>query len=154
MTNIMVLLFSFSKIEEVIKEASNSIEDQTSDVYLCFYQKKNVPDTLSSLMGVYLGDRVQKDVENTILKEYFRMKDEITQRFKLLTSDKDITVHEQLFKSYSTKRIYDYIEEQDIDYLIVNYFKNEYNSQKVFIDIEKEFLSKLDIEYKLFEHHN
>lgn len=154
MKKIMLLLFSFAKIEEVIDQATNSIDEETSEIHLCFYQNKDVPDTLSSLMGVYLGEKIQKDVEHTILKEYHRMKDELTQRFEMLAADKNITVKEQLFKSYSTEKIYEYIDEHDIDYLIVNYFKNQFNSQKVFTDIEEEFLNKLNIQYKLFKHQN
>ena len=154
MKKIMVLLFSFAKIEEVIKEVKKSIDDSTQEIHLCFYQNKDVPDTLQSLMGVYLGEKIQKDVENTILKEYFRMKEEITQRFKLLSKDNHITVKNQLFKSYSRDEIYKYIKKHDIDFLVVNYFKNKYNSQRVFTDIEKEFLDNIEVEYKLFKHLN
>lgn len=154
MKKIMVLLFSFAKIEKVIDEATDLLEDETSEIHLCFYQYKDVPDTLSSLMGVYLGEKIQQDVEHTILKEYYRMKDELIQRFEIISTNKDLTVKEQLFKSYSTDKIYEYIEENDIDCLIINYFKNQFNSQKVFTDIEEEFLNKLDIKYKLFEHQN
>jgi hypothetical protein len=154
MKKIMILLFSFAKIEDVIEEAKNSIDDQTSEIHLCFYQNKDVPDTLSSLMGVYLGEKIQKDVEHTILKEYYRMKDELIQRFNMIAKNKDLEIKEQLFKSYSTNKIFEYIDENDIDFLIVNYFKNQFNSQKVYTDIEVEFLNKLNIEYKLFKHRN
>jgi len=154
MKKIMILLFSFAKIEDVMEEAKNSIDDQTSEIHLCFYQNKDVPDTLSSLMGVYLGEKIQKDVEHTILKEYYRMKDELIQRFKIIAKNKDLEIKEQLFKSYSTNKIFEYIDENDIDFLIVNYFKNQFNSQKVYTDIEVEFLNKLNIEYKLFKHQN
>jgi len=154
MKKTMVLLFSFAKIEDVIEEVENTIDKNTNELHLCFYQKKDVPDTLSSLMGVYLGEKIQKDVENTILKEYFRMKEEITFRFTELAKANDIKVKTQLFRSYSTDKIYDYIHENGIDYLIVNYFKNEFNSQKVYTNIEKQFLDKLDVKYKLFKHTN
>ena len=150
----MILLFSFAKIDNVIKELEDSIEENTEEIHLCFYQNKDVPNTLQSLMGVYLGEKIQKDVENTILKEYFRMKEEITFRITKIAEDNDIQLINQLFKSYSRDKIYDYIEKYDINYLIVNYFKNRYNSQKVYTDIEKQFLSNLDIEYKLFKHLN
>jgi len=154
MKKIMILLFSFAKIDNVIKELEDSIEENTEEIHLCFYQNKDVPNTLQSLMGVYLGEKIQKDVENTILKEYFRMKEEITFRITKIAEDNDIQLINQLFKSYSRDKIYDYIEKYDINYLIVNYFKNRYNSQKVYTDIEKQFLSNLDIEYKLFKHLN
>ena len=130
MKKIMVLLFSFAKIDDVIKEIENSIEEKTEEIHLCFYQNKDVPDTLQSLMGVYLGEKIQKDVENTILKEYFRMKEEITYRVEKIAEENNIKIINQLFKSYSRDKIYDYIAEHDINYLIVNYFKNKYNSQK------------------------
>jgi len=154
MKKTMVLLFSFAKIEDVIEEVENTIDESTSELHLCFYQKKDVPDTLSSLMGVYLGEKIQKDVENTILKEYFRMKEEITFRFNELAKKNNINVKTQLFRSYSTDKIYNYIHENEIDYLIVNYFKNEFNSQKVYTNIEKQFLDTLDVKYKLFKHTN
>ena len=154
MKKIMILLFSFAKIDNVIKELEDSIEENTEEIHLCFYQNKDVPNTLQSLMGVYLGEKIQKDVENTILKEYFRMKEEITFRITKIAEDNDIQLINQLFKSYSRDKIYAYIEKYDINYLIVNYFKNRYNSQKVYTDIEKQFLSNLDIEYKLFKHLN
>lgn len=154
MKKIMILLFSFAKIEKVIEETKNTLDEQTSEIHLIFYQNKDIPDTLSSLMGVYLGEKIQKDVEHTILREYHRMKDELIQRFNIIAEKKDLKVKEQLFKSYSTDKICQYIEEHDIDYLIVNYFQNKYNSQKVFTDIEEEFFSKLDIKYKLFKHQN
>lgn len=154
MKKIMLLLFSFAKIEEVIEETKESIDEETSEIHLCFYQNKDVPDTLSSLMGVYLGEKIQKDVEHTILREYYRMKEELIQRFNIIAKNKNLTVKEQLFKSYSTNKIYEYIDDHDIDYIIVNYFQNQFNSQKVFTDIEEEFLSKLNIKYKLFKHQN
>jgi hypothetical protein len=154
MKKIMVLLYSFAKIDDVIEEIEKSIEATTEEIHLCFYQNKDVPDTLQSLMGVYLGEKIQKDVENTILKEYFRMKEEITYRIEKIAEDNDIEIINQLFKSYSRDKIYDYIEKHDIDYLVVNYFKNRYNSQKVYTDIEEQFLNNLDIEYKLFKHLN
>ncbi len=154
MKKIMVLLYSFAKIDDVIEEIENSIEATTEEIHLCFYQNKDVPNTLQSLMGVYLGEKIQKDVENTILKEYFRMKEEITFRIEKIAEDNDIEIVNQLFKSYSRDKIYDYIKKHDIDYLIVNYFKNRYNSQKVYTDIEEQFLNNLDIEYKLFKHLN
>src|SRR6056297_8904 len=129
MKKIMVLLYSFAKIDDVIEEIENSIEATTEEIHLCFYQNKDVPNTLQSLMGVYLGEKIQKDVENTILKEYFRMKEEITFRITKIAEEKDIQLINQLFKSYSRDKIYDYIEKYDITYLIVNYFKNRYNSQ-------------------------
>src|SRR6056297_3676416 len=134
MKKIMILLFSFAKIDNVIKELEDSIEENTEEIHLCFYQNKDVPNTLQSLMGVYLGEKIQKDVENTILKEYFRMKEEITFRITKIAEDNDIQLINQLFKSYSRDKIYDYIAEHDINYLIVNYFKNRYNSQKVYTD--------------------
>ena len=154
MKKTMVLLFSFAKIEDIIEEVENTIDENTIELHLCFYQKKDVPETLSSLMGVYLGEKIQKDVENTILKEYFRMKEEITFRFTELAKTNDINVKTQLFRSYSTDKIYNYIHENEIDYLIVNYFKNEFNSQKVYTNIEKQFLDTLDVKYKLFKHTN
>ena len=154
MNKIMVLLFSFANIQMVVDEVVRSINEETTEIHLCFYQNKDIPDTLSSLMGVYLGDRIQKDVENTILKEYFRMKEEITQQFIRIAKNHDIVLKNQLFKSYSNNRICRYIKKHEVNYLIVNYFKNEFNSQKVFANIEKEFLDRIAIKKKLFNHHN
>jgi hypothetical protein len=154
MKKIMLLLFSFAKIEDVIEKVENTIDENTEELHLTFFQKKDVPDTLSSLMGVYLGEKIQKDVQNTILKEYFRMKEEVTYRFTEIAEKNNFKVKNKLFRGYSSDQIYNYIHENEIEYLIVNYFKNEFNSQKVYNDIEKEFLETLDVKYKLYKHSN
>ncbi|MCF8008975.1 MAG: hypothetical protein K9K32_04340 [Halanaerobiales bacterium] len=151
MKKIMILIFSFGNIKEVINEVKKVINKDTKEIHLCFYHSKEAPETLSSLMGVYLGDKVQKDVENTILKEYFRMKETTTDKITNLIKDSDIKLKEKLFKNRSTKKIHKYIDKNNFDYLIINYLGNKFVSQKVFNNINKEFLDNINIKYRLIE---
>lgn len=151
MKKIMVLIFSFGNIKEVISEVKKVINQDTKEIHLCFYHSKEAPETLSSLMGVYLGDKVQKDVENTILEEYFRMKENTTKKIEELIKNTDITIKEKLFINRSTKKMHKYINKNNFDYLIINYLGNEFVSQKVFNNINKEFLNNINIKYKLID---
>ena len=151
--NIMLVIFSVINLENVVERSFDLTEREGGKLYVTLIQEEKIPSALSSLLmyNGFLGEKVKEDVKDTIKKEYKRRTSRILNEIETKADEQGIhLVETDSVKKASLMDCYDLIEEDNIDYLILNYTNNKFVSRTVYEYFHEEFIENLDIPCEVF----
>ena len=151
--NIMLVVFSVINLENVVERSFKLTNREGGKLHVTIIQEEKIPSALSSLLmdSGFLGEKVKDDVKETIKEEYKRRTGKILTKIKHKAKRHKINlVGTESVKKASLIDCYDLIDENNIDYLILNYTNNRFVSRTIYEYIHENFIEDLNIPCELF----
>lgn len=151
MKRVMLILFDFSDLEQVIYTAFKAT-DKDGKLEVIAIVNDEVPSSLSDIISQvgFLGEKVTSDVENAIVNEYkTRAKKELNQ-IAVQGEEKDCTVDVDLVTRNSLEGFKEEIDAEKFDCLVINYTKDGFISNDVLSYDLDSFLEGIKIPYKVY----
>ena len=151
MKKVMVLLFSFAELDQVIDHSFNLLnaEDELEVVAIVGEEVSSSLSHLITDVG-FLGDKVTEDVENAVVNEYQERAEKSLER---ITDRADGNPHslevEQLTK-ISLEELKDKLDHNQIDHLVINYTEDQFLSNEVLDYDFDQFLANIDMPYEVY----
>lgn len=151
MKKVMLVLFSFAELDEVIDYTFDLLTDG-GDLEVVAFVEEEVPESLTHLISDigFLGDKVTQDVEETIVDEY---KDRAERHLKMIEERADCEDCQIDMKVYPKDQL-DQVEERlrsgEIDYVVVNYTDDQFISEEVLVYPLDELLDEIDLPYEVY----
>ena len=152
MERLMLVISSVVKAEEAVERAFELTKKNESELYVTLFLEKEIPDTLSAIMidSGYLGEKVQEEVKDTIKDQYVTRVKHLRYDIQEKAKEQEIDSHFKIIKKASLTKCTDVIDNNEIDYLVINYTNDEYIGQVVSSNFKKDFLKDLTIPYELY----
>lgn len=152
MKKTMLVILSVAKPEKAIDRAFERAKSKNSKLYVAYFLKKEIPETLkqSMMYSGYLGEKVQKDVKDTIRDKYSNRMEEIQEKIAKRAEAEGVELEEETIKKASLVKGHDLIDKNNIDYIIINYADDQYISQVFSKYFEEDFIEDLSIPYELY----
>ena len=152
MKKVMLVILSVVKPEKAIDRAFQLAKEKNSKLYVAYFIKKEIPETLKKMMmySGYLGEKVQKDVKETIRDKYSNRMEEIQDKIAKRAKEEKIEIEEEVINKASLEKGHDLIEENHIDYIVINYADDQYISQVFSKYFREDFIKDLKIPYELY----
>jgi len=121
-------------------------------LYIALFIKKEIPDPLKKQMmySGYLGEKIQKDVKETIRDKYSNRMDEIQDTIEKRAKKEDVEIELEIINKASLMKGHDLVDNNNIDYIVINYQDDEYISQVFSKYFKQDFIEDLGIPYELY----
>lgn len=152
MKRVMLAIFSVAEVDKAVRRSFELVERNGGELFVTFILEEKVPSALSSLMMYtgFLGEKVQEDVKETIRKEYRRRVNKLMEEIRKKAREKGLRVSTEILNEASLMQCYDLIVEKNIDYIVINYTKDEFISRDVHDYYINEFIDNLDVPNELY----
>jgi len=152
MKKIMLVIFNVGNVDNAIERSLELAEENKGELFVTFIMEEEIPSALSSLMMYtgFLGEKIQEDVEKTIREEYRRRVEELIKQIKKQAEEIGIKLTAEIIKKGSLIKCYDLIKEKGIDYIVINYTRDQYISRTVMDYYYRDFINNLEIPYEIF----
>ncbi len=152
MRKIMLILFSMAQRSKSIDRSIELARENKASLDVKFIIEEKIPRTLSSLVMYigFLGEKLSDDVEKTLLDEYhLRAKGVIADVEKRCQRD-NIDIQSEIVDNGSLRYCYEEINNNNIDYLILNYTRDKFISEQVLDYYIDDFLEDINISYEVY----
>ena len=148
----MLVILSVVKPEKAIDRAFELAKQKNSKLYVALFIKKEIPKPLKTQMmySGYLGEKVQKDVKETIRDKYSNRMTEIQENIEKRAEKECVELEKEIINKASLKKGHDLVDENNIDYIVINYKDDEYISQVFSKYFRQDFIEDLSIPYELY----
>lgn len=149
---VMLAILSVVKPDEAIDRAIKLAKEKNSKLYIALFIKKEIPDPLKKQMmySGYLGEKIQKDVKETIRDKYSNRMDEIQDKIEKRAKEEEVEIELEIINKASLMKGHDLVDENNIDYIVINYQDDEYISQVFSKYFKQDFIEDLGIPYELY----
>ncbi|HKL75702.1 MAG TPA: hypothetical protein VJ881_06510 [Halanaerobiales bacterium] len=149
---VMLAILSVVKPDEAIDRAIKLAKEKNSKLYIALFIKKEIPDPLKKQMmySGYLGEKIQKDVKETIRDKYSNRMDEIQDTIEKRAKKEDVEIELEIINKASLMKGHDLVDNNNIDYIVINYQDDEYISQVFSKYFKQDFIEDLGIPYELY----
>jgi len=98
----------------------------------------------------YLGEKIQKDVKETIRDKYSNRMDEIQDTIEKRAKKEEVEIELEIINKASLMKGHDLVDNNNIDYIVINYQDDEYISQVFSKYFKQDFIEDLGIPYELY----
>ena len=149
---VMLAILSVVKPDEAIDRAFKLAKEKNSKLYIALFIKKEIPAPLKKQMmySGYLGEKIQKDVKETIRDKYSNRMDEIQKKIEERAQKEDVEIELKIINKTSLMKGHDLVDKKNIDYIVINYQDDEYISQVFSEFFKQDFIEDLGIPYELY----
>jgi len=149
---VMLAILSVVKPDEAIDRAIKLAKEKNSKLYIALFIKKEIPDPLKKQMmySGYLGEKIQKDVKETIRDKYSNRMDEIQDTIEKRAKKEEVEIELEIINKASLMKGHDLVDNNNIDYIVINYQDDEYISQVFSKYFKQDFIEDLGIPYELY----
>jgi len=148
---VMLVLFSFAELDKVINYTFDLLADDGKLEVVAFVEEE-VPNSLSDLISNvgFLGEKVTKDVEDTIVDEY---KDRAERHLKMIkerAADEDCRVEMKVYPKDNLEQVEKRLRSGEIDQAVINYTGDQFISEEVLVYPLDELLAEIDLPYEVY----
>ena len=151
MKKVLLILFSFENLEQVIKHTFKLLNSKDK-LYVTGFIEEEIPDSLNHLISDigFLGKKVTDDVEETIVNEYQdraeKNLDDIDKQGEDIKAEVDV----ELLPKEKLSKLKRKLRQGKFDHLIINYTNDEFISEEVLVYPLEELLQEINIPYQLY----
>ncbi|GAB6099393.1 hypothetical protein JCM16358_12720 [Halanaerocella petrolearia] len=151
MKKVMLVLFSFENLDQVINRTFKLVEPE-DELYVAGFIEEELPDSLSNLISDigFLGKKVTNDVESTIVEQY---QDRANKNLDSIAQQGEETkskVNVELLAKDELSDIKQQLRAEEVDHLIINYTNDQFISEEVLVYPLDQILQEIDIPYELY----
>jgi bacterioferritin len=151
MKKLMLVLFSFAALDEVIDHSFNLL-NQYDKLEVVAVLEEDLPDSLSKLISQigFLGEKLTNDVKEIIINEYKNRGTKALESIFQKGEEEGYQVGVEQLSKNSLPQLKERLKGSGVDYLIINYTRDQFIANDVLEYKLDDFLSGVELPYDIY----